>query len=256
MELRILFPPWYVEAMAAVFSSVKNFLLDLLFPMECLGCGLAGTYLCAACFSRIPVEESFICPVCLQPSFEGAVCGFCRGKTKLSGVIAASFYDGKLLRRLIFACKYRFVKAIASSMAKLILKRLAAHDFSVFRQSDLVIVPVPLSDRRECWRGFNQAVELAVPVSKALGIPLLGRALKRTRSTSPQAESESRASRFENIRGAFEVEDNAAIANKTVILVDDVATTCATISECARVLKKAGAKEIWGLVVAREYLHK
>ncbi|MDO8557752.1 MAG: ComF family protein [bacterium] len=238
------------------FDTAKTFLLDLLFPVECFGCGIAGTYLCAPCFAKLPLQELFICPVCEKPSFEHAVCVECTKRTKLDGLIAASFYDIALLRRLIFAYKYKFVKPLALPLSQLIVKCLTLHNHSLFHRNDLVLVPVPLSKRRERWRGFNQAREIAVLLGKALQISLCDNALFRTRNTVPQIEAVSRKERFENIRGAFKVADPLQIKNKTILLVDDVATSLATLNECARVLKGAGAKEVWGIVVAREYVKK
>ena len=238
------------------YHTIKNFLLDLLFPIECLGCGMHGSYLCAPCFAKISVQESFVCPVCVQPSFENAVCKMCCKKTKLDGVIAASVYDNALLRRVLFAYKYRFIKALAEPLTQLLLKSLALHDYAPLHRNDLMVVPLPLSKRRYRWRGFNQAAELATLLARVLNLPIATNALIRARSTVPQTETESREERFKNISGAFSVTDTRHIKNKAILLVDDVATSLATLSECARMLKDAGAKEVWGLVVAREYLRK
>ncbi len=235
------------------FHTVKIFLLDLLFPIECLGCGIPGTYLCALCFTKIPLQEAFVCPVCAGPSFEHATCTQCTKRTKLDGLIAASFYDAPLLRRLLVAYKYKFVKPLALPLAQLIIKCLALHDYSLFHRNDLVLVPVPLSKRRESWRGFNQAREIAILLAEFLQLPLCDNMLLRTRNTVPQTETTSRKERLENIRGAFRVADPFQVKGKTILLVDDVATSLATLNECARVLKEAGARGVWGLAIAREY---
>ncbi|MDP3963622.1 MAG: ComF family protein [bacterium] len=239
-----------------VFVGVKNFLLDLLFPVECLGCGTAGTYLCAACFAKIPIEEAFICPMCARPSFEGATCAACYKKRGLNGLIAAAAYDAVLVRRLVTGCKYRFVKDMAEPMAHLILKRLASHAFSVFYRKDILLVPVPLSPRRLRHRGFNQADEIARIVARQANVAVSTEALVRVSNTHPQVEMESRGERRDNIRDAFAIANSQNIRGRAVVLVDDVATTLATLGECARVLKKAGAAEVWGLVVAREWLKR
>jgi len=235
------------------YTQLKTFILDLLFPMECLRCGAAGTYCCAGCFATIPLQGSFLCPVCLRPSFENTVCRMCRKQTKLDGLIAASFYDHRFLRRLITAYKYQFAKEISRPLASLLLKCLSQHDYALLHRGDLVLIPVPLSLRRRNWRGFNQAEELAVFISEVLSIPLNINTLRRAFGSVPQVEMASRQERLENAKGVFEVLDPDAVRGRAVLLVDDVATTLATMGECARVLKDAGAKEVWGSVVAREY---
>lgn len=239
--------------MKDAFSRIKSFLFDLLFPVECAGCGATGTYLCTGCFAAIPLAESFTCPACGKPSFENAVCASCKKMTALTGLIAAASYDMKIVRRMIIALKYRFVKELAVPLARLLLKALARHNYALFYRKDLVMIPVPLSTRRERWRGFNQAREIAALLSQSLNIPLEEHALRRARSIMPQTETSSREERFENIRGAFALADASRTEGKVAVLVDDVATTLATLSECARVLQKGGAKEVWGMVVAREY---
>jgi len=161
------------------------------------------------------------------------------------------------VRRLVFACKYRFVRDIAEPLALLMIKSLAEHSYSFLRLKNLAIVPVPLSSGRERWRGFNQSLEIAKQVARVLGVPIAGKeALGRARSATPQVEVEHRADRFKNIRGAFFVQNTDAVTGKVILLIDDVATTLATISECAKVLKDAGAREVWGIVAAREYFKK
>ena len=242
--------------MFSLFFTAKKFLLDLLFPIVCLGCGVAETYLCAACFAKIPLQESFVCPGWLTPSFENAVCAACRKKVKIDGLIAASFYDSALLRRLIFAYKYKFVKPLAVPLAQLILKAIAAHAYSLFHRGDLVLIATPLSKRRERWRGFNQAGEIARILANTLSLPLAGDVLLRTRDTLPQVETESRQERLDNLAGAFRVADPGIVKNKAILLVDDIATSLATFNECAKILKSSGAREVWGLAVAREYFKK
>ena len=109
----------------------------------------------------------------------------------------------------------------------------------------VVLVPVPLHPKREKWRGFNQSFELIKNLDWQI-VP----AIKRTRNTKPQAEL-ARYERLENLNGAFTVHPSALpkLLNKKIILVDDVCTTGTTLSECARVLKGAGVKEVYAVVL-------
>lgn|SRR3989338_876680 len=233
-------------------ARAKDFFLDLVFPMECVGCGICGTYLCAPCFSRIPVFEAPACPACNAPSFESATCGSCKKITKLNGVIAATLYTVPVVRRLVTLLKYRFVKPLAVPMGQLVLKHLAERNYALFARRDTVLVPLPLRPHRLRQRGFNQAAEIAAQLAPMLRMAIDEYALVRIRNTMPQTETDSRAERLQNVKDAFAVTDAARVKHKAVIIVDDVATTCATLSECAKVLKTAGAREVWGLVVARE----
>ena len=107
-----------------------------------------------------------------------------------------------------------------------------------------LIVPVPLSEERSAERGFNQAYEIAYPLSKITGIPVSDDCLVRIRDTGRQSEIRDINRRAVNVRGAFEVSSKWDISGLTVIAVDDVATTGATLHEAAKVLYKAGASKV------------
>jgi len=232
-------------------SFLLNYVLGTVFPKECFGCGRVDTYLCAACFAAIPLMESFVCPACSRPSFENAACASCRKAQALDGLICAAFYDAPVVRRIILAFKYRRIRDLAVPLAYLMLKALSRHPFSILYRSDLVLSSVPLSPRRERQRGFNQTDELARIISSHIRVPYVP-CLKRTRHTASQAVL-TRQDRLQNVRGAFAC-DPAAVKDKAVIVVDDVATTGSTLNAAAEALKHAGAREVWGLVAARESL--
>lgn len=112
-----------------------------------------------------------------------------------------------------------------------------------------IVVPVPLHRRRLIWRGFNQSTELARAISRQLGAKVRNKALVRTRHTPPQTRLD-RAGRLANIKDAFAANTDL-VRDKRVLLVDDVFTTGATLRECARTLKRAGASHVDVLVLAR-----
>jgi ComF family protein len=112
------------------------------------------------------------------------------------------------------------------------------------------ILPVPLHRLRLAERGFNQAVDLARPLARVRGVPLLYNALDRVRHTAPQFGL-SVPQRRENIRGAFQVPRPHRVKGRRILLVDDIITTGATVAECAKVLKKAGAAQVAVLALAR-----
>jgi ComF family protein len=154
---------------------------------------------------------------------------------------AIGAYDGAL-RAIIHALKYDGRRSIAKRLAG----SLAAHGRDVLDGAD-VASPVPLHRSRKRARGFNQAAEIA----RHLPIPTV-HALRRVRATPSQTDLPAE-SRHENVRGAFAVRRSgrSAIADRVVVLVDDVSTTGATLEACARVLREAGAREVRALTVAR-----
>ena len=112
------------------------------------------------------------------------------------------------------------------------------------------MVPIPLTKKKLKQRGFNQSEEIVKELSESLKIFFLDDCILKIKETSPQIELSGKA-REENIKGAFLVKNNEKIKNKKILLVDDVYTTGSTMEEVSKVLKESGAKEVWGLVVAR-----
>jgi len=240
------------------------FTLDIIFPIYCLGCGLEGEWICGSCFEKIELLKKQACPVCGAESRAGARCFNCRAKTELDGLIAATAYFGKerketLAKAAIHIFKYRFVKDLAGPLSALMIRQLKNRQIVKIKETfifgpgadDKIIIPVPLHLKRFRWRGFNQAELLADKISKYFNLPLEKSVLARQKNNIPQVEVKGRRKRIENIRGAFICNNGAKIKNKTIILIDDVATTSATLGECAKALKSSGAKEVWGVVAAR-----
>lgn len=252
------------------FKKISVFILDLIFPISCLGCGAEGEWICPECFKKIKLLEKQACPICGADSQTGARCFNCRNKSELDGVIAAAAYwhrapGGKetkdsLVKEAIHVFKYRFVKDLAKSLSGLMAGRFKNRElfkkekpipFGPDIPEDRIIIPVPLHPKRFRWRGFNQAELLAENLAKRFDLPLEKSVLARSKNNIPQVEVKERRARLENIRGAFDCVESPKLKNKTVILVDDVCTTAGTMSECAKVLKKSGARQVWGVVVAR-----
>lgn len=152
-------------------------------------------------------------------------------------------HDGAL-RGLILAYKFGGGLHLARLLQNMALAAFERHNES---RPDLVI-PVPLHRRRLLWRGYNQSLELARRIAKTHGIPLDARALVRTRNTVPQTRVEA-GQRRRNIRGAFRA-DPLKVKGKSVLLVDDVLTTGATLEECAKTLHRAGSSAVDVLVLS------
>ncbi len=229
-------------------------LADIFFPLRCFGCEREGALACTDCLTTVPENEYQECPVCRRPyQKNGATCRDCRKSTALDGLFIARPYRHRLVQKLIFALKYRFIKSAADPLAALLAESVAHHPLAL---PDLVI-PVPLHPRRQRFRGFNQAEMLAEKLMARLlpgsPVPVRSDLLRRTRFTKPQMKTDSKPERLANLSHAFAapLEVTGPLVGKSVWLIDDVATTGTTLDECARTLKSAGAKTVWGIVVGR-----
>ncbi len=223
------------------------FILDLLFPIECVGCGEEGEWICRKCLATIKSAEENYCPICGREGKTSKICFDCRNKSYLSGLIVGAPYSNALARKAIHLFKYRFLSDLADPLAEILIGR-----FKNFNDlENFIIVPVPLHKKRLKWRGFNQAELLASALARHYGAFLANDALIRIKNTIPQVEVADRRKRIDNIKNAFVVANPESVKDKKIILTDDVATTMATLDECARVLRLAGAREVWGAVAAR-----
>lgn len=236
------------------FSHAWSKILDLVFPIECFGCGKESTLACPSCLALVPEPDSQHCPLCKTPFQQnGQTCNKCRGKTALDGLLVARPYRFRLVQQLLFAFKYRLLKAALIPLVDLLEESLGHHSLPL---PDLLI-PVPLHPRRLRFRGFNQAEliasELSQRLAPGLGISVDTQSLQRIRFTKPQMKTDSREERLHNLTDAFLIKPTTAgpLVGKYVWLIDDVTTTGTTLDECARMLKQAGVKKVWGVVVAR-----
>lgn len=229
----------------------REFFLDILFPKFCVNCGKEGSYLCPDCFSLIEILDRQYCPFCEPPKvvFDGKTCVSCKRSKNLHGLFCASSYDNFIIKKLVRQFKYEpFLKELSSTLASLIITHLSLVNKTNFES--FALIPVPLHIKRLKFRGFNPAEEIAKELSKDLKISLLSDALVKMKQTPPQMELK-KEERKENIRNVFVCKKPEIIKNQKILLVDDVFTTGSTMEECAKVLKDSGAKEVWGVVVAR-----
>jgi ComF family protein len=236
-------------------KEIKKNILDILFPISCLSCETEGFWVCDHCFSKIPLLDFQFCPNCEERITEkGLLCPACRksGKSFVDLLIAASSYENETVRKMIHNLKYRFAAGIADPLSGIMTKALLKHGLPI---PDF-IVPVPLHPRRLRWRGFNQSLLLAEKIAEELIPPLKIRvlnALKRQKYNRPQVEISNYSERFENVKDVFSLGgDSPEVRSKTILLVDDIATTGATLEKCAKALKEAGAKKVFAVVVARQ----
>ena len=214
-----------------------------LLPQDCYVCGgpTGSLPVCAACAAGLPPLERAGCPVCALPGIDGSPCGACLAEPPHFDATTALYAYAFPVDRLVHGLKYRGRLPLAAYFAVALAKRLSgtAADF---------VVPLPLHPARMKQRGFNQAQEIARPLSRALGLALLPDACLRRTDGAAQASLPLKARR-QSVHDAFEC--TVDLSGASVAIVDDVMTTGATLDELARTLKRHGAKRVSNWVVAR-----
>ena len=239
-------------AVRAALTRIADAALAVLLAPACACCAgpldepTAGP-VCRGCWSSIVPITPPVCDTCGDPlpswrviSVERSRCPRCRrrrGAVTRSRAIGA--YDGAL-RDIVHALKYDGRRQLAQRLGA----RLAASAADLIAGAD-VAVPVPLHPARRRARGYNQAADIA----RSLGLPVLP-ALRRIRATRSQTDLPA-SRRHANVRSAFALAGRVEVTGLTMVLVDDVSTTGATIEACARVLLAAGAREVRAVTAAR-----
>jgi ComF family protein len=251
--------PFLVSA-AGVLS--EN-LFATLFPSDCRLCGeplvnISRLPVCAECISRLQPIDGLLCSICGERIFSpcasespALACGLCRrAAPPFARAVAYGSYEREL-RGLIDLLKYEGVLP-----AKKVLGRILAEAIVRFGEEfgpEVLLVPVPLHASKKRQRGFNQTEIVAGEAIKLIrnrGLHFDSTVLVRRRNTESQIGL-TRHQRRENMRGAFSIVNRAAVQEREVLLVDDVFTTGTTISECSKVLLRAGATKVWVATIAR-----
>ena len=208
-------------------NQIKKILLDIFFPKSCLGCNREGNYLCEDCKSCIDISEGYFC-LCKIPKrlTEAGKCERCKHK-ELNGIYSAVSYQNRLAQKLIRQFRDEpYVKELAGPLADLIISHFLLLDKDNQFWKGKILVPIPLSKREFKKRGFNPAEEIAKNLSKILKIPLIPNCLIKTK-------------------------EREKTKDKKILLVNDIYTTGAIMEKTAKIFKEAGAKEVWGIVIAR-----
>lgn len=228
-------------------------LIDLILPKTCVGCfkELRNYSLCSNCASKIAATNAF-CPHChLRLPFGELteLCGENLGGIKY--LFSAGAYENPILKAAVDALKYECIKDLRKPLAKM-LARAITPPFENFGRNkrEFLIVPIPLHKKRLRERGFNQSALIAREVAQLLLLPYSEKILFRVKETSQQAKLK-KADRKENVKDAFTAKIYPETCGRTIILIDDVATTGSTLREAARALKQTGYKNIWAAVCAQ-----
>jgi competence protein ComFC len=227
---------------------------SLFYPPTCVVC--SGTvegfhYLCATCRSRAPRIVAPFCAKCSEPFF-GAItqtfsCANCEHRILHFDAAVAAYRSRGVVRKLVHDFKYGRQRHLRYPLAEWLGETL--HDPRLRGRRFDIVVPVPLHAARERERGFNQATLLAELLASQVVLPLRP-VLERIRYTTTQTAYD-RAERMENLHEAFRLRKNRDVRELRVLLIDDVLTTGSTLSECARVLKAAGAISVHAATAAR-----
>jgi ComF family protein len=219
-------------------------ILDFVLPPRCGGCRTVGSWLCGRCRHRIRRLEEPLCRRCgVELDSARRDCG-CRARLKsLTRLRSAVAYEGPV-EHAVHRFKYEGWRRLAGPLATLVAERLAVEGVSA-----RWVVAVPLHPLRERQRGFNQAELLARELRQRLVLGSPPGVLVRTRATPPQVGND-RKRRFENVLGAFDW-NGRALEGESILLIDDVATTGATLDACASALRIAGSGPVTGVSVAR-----
>jgi ComF family protein len=267
---------WPFIASKSEFSWAQRFplqaaegLFAVLFPSDCRICGnpltkISRLPVCQECLYAMQPMTGGLCAVCGErvPSPFAAAqndekkeirCGLCkRIEPPFTRAMAYGSYEGAL-RDLIHLLKYESMRPAANVLGRMLAEVIAALQPS-FGSDSILVIPVPLYRGKLRHREFNHAeliARMAMKLNSERGrLLLLPGLLVRKRETVSQTGL-TRHQRRENVRGAFALTDTVAVKAREVLLVDDVYTTGATVSECARVLHRAGASKVWVATVAR-----
>lgn len=220
--------------------------IDLLIPPQCGGCEKWGERWCQSCQDEIRIINRPVCPICGEPQSESIEKPCARRMFKKPSFISLRSYAifSGPLQNAIHRLKYKRDLGLGESLSR----HLIALFEKLSWETDLITV-VPLDEQRMTERGYNQSTLLARPLAWASGTPFSPQAISRIRKTESQVGL-TREERRINVAGAF-LADSKMVSGRSILIVDDVATTGATMESSSKALLNAGASEVYGLTLAR-----
>lgn len=240
-------PQTLIQQLPAHIRRWRITIQDWVLPRLCVACGLRATasdVLCTRCADALPLMAT-ACPRCAIPLPGAArICGRCLKKPPAFTHSIALYRYAPPADHLIRLAKFHQQPGMAWALGRALATRL------INEPRPELLVPIPLHRARLRERGYNQALEIARPVARALKVPLALHVLTRSRATPPQAGLDLRTRR-RNLKNAFVVLKPEQLRGKTIALVDDVMTSGSTAEAAARAMLRAGAKNVVVWVVAR-----
>lgn len=216
-----------------LFLCIKNFLLNILFPINCIGCKLKNEILCENCISKIELAE----------------------RETDENILAVFDYRNSLMKRIIWELKYHHKRYLGEKLGQLLYENLIEEisDLKILSGQSILVIPIPISINKSKKRGYNQASVIAKGFCNSAGpkvFELNNNILFKKIETIPQAKIINRKRRLQNVKGVFDIKNENKINGRFIIVIDDVTTTGSTINEVMKLLKKAKAKKVIGLAVA------
>jgi competence protein ComFC len=231
-----------------------NTLLEIIFPTKCIACGKAGADLCIACLTETPAAE----------------------RETAKWIFPLYDYRHPPIKKALWLFKYKGKKRLASIFAEAMYDKIMEElsDLSMMENfTNPILIPIPLSSKRYRERGYNQAELICIelirlsktnPLSPPLAplsinewrgaggevFTLMSNILIKPKETEHQARIENRTERLKNIVGSFSIKNAEQVKNRNIILIDDITTTGATLSEAKKILKGAGARKVIAFTVA------
>lgn len=237
------YPPWLARQIGYLYRLAWGS-LDWLYPPVCGGCKVDGVRWCATCKESVRLYPEHVCQRCGQNLTGGELCRRCQvDEPPFQALRAWAIFEGPL-RNAIHRLKYQRDLALGEILARNLLDMLQITRWPI----DLV-VPIPLGKARLAERGYNQAAFLALPVAIGCAAAYRPGALERRRETRSQITL-TVTQRDENVRDAFEAAPEVVRA-QNILIIDDVLTSGATMRACANALRRAGARQVYGLALAR-----
>ncbi|MDD3998663.1 MAG: phosphoribosyltransferase family protein [Candidatus Shapirobacteria bacterium] len=209
-----------------------SLIIDWLFPRKCFGCGQGEGYLCSLCETKIKNGELI-------------------KKNGFEGIISIYKYDG-VIKNIIEKIKYGFVSDASEEMAQKMARKLKIDYPNIveyWQKEKYCLLPIPLHQQRQRWRGFNQSEILAEKLSKILKLKYKNNIIIRKLKIKNQAQIKNREEKWKNMINVFEIATKGNMPKK-VILVDDVITSGATMTAALKTLKNSGTNLGWGLTLA------
>jgi ComF family protein len=218
--------------------------LDWIYPPNCGGCGKPGTRWCTSCSQNTPEIQLPICPICGDLNIAIKPCMRCQTlPVHFTSLRSYTIYQGAI-REAIHKLKYGGEKSMGDILAQMMISGLEKLNWSLD-----IVTSVPLGLVRFAERGYNQATLLARPIALYKNLPFSTKLLSRVRETQTQVGLTIKE-RQENMEDAFTA-FGEQVEGKSILVVDDVATSGATINACAKALLNAGASQIYGYTLAR-----
>jgi len=234
-----------------MFTGFFKKFLDLFFPITCLGCKKGQEYVCKSCFKKIVLLKQQQCPECYKKNRTGLFCNLrCKINYNFDQLVVCTFYSkNNLIKKMITVFKYKFSKELSFLLAEIMKKQFDYFFGKKFFPDNFIIVPVPIHKKRLKQRGFNQ---IEILCKNVFGLSRITDCLTRNIHSENQAHL-SKKNRLKNLKNAFSLKTKykKIIKNKSVLLIDDVCSTGATLNECSKTLKQNGAKFVCGFVIAR-----